>query len=97
MNIRLTLGLAACLTAFATGCTSSAHVGEVKEVGQGTYSISVGKSAIGGVSQNNKLLGDAVEKAGQYCHSKGLKISVTQAVGNDITFRCVSDSPAKAQ
>jgi hypothetical protein len=96
-NIRLTLGLAACLTAFATGCTSNGQVGQVKEVGQGTYSISVGKAVIGGVSQNNKLLGDAVERAGEYCHSKGLKISVTQAVGNDITFHCVSDFPAKAQ
>ena len=97
-NIRLTL--AACLMAFVTGCTSSSKVGEVQDLGGGSFSIAMG-STIGGVTQSNDALKVTVDKAGAYCHAKGLKLVVTQAVGKDISFRCVSDAsinaPTKAQ
>jgi hypothetical protein len=48
-------------------------------------------------ASSHKALDAAVVKAGDYCHAKGQKLSVTQAVGNNITFRCVSDAPIKAQ
>jgi len=88
-NIRLTLGIVAYLAAAATGCTSTGQVGEVKEVGQGTYSIGVG-STLGGISQGNEALKATVDKAGEYCHSKGQKLLVTATVGRTVTFRCVS-------
>jgi hypothetical protein len=98
-NIRLTL--AACLIAFITGCTSSSKVGEVRDLGGGSYSIAMGSAGIGGVTQSNDALKVTVDKAGAYCHAKGLKLVVTQAAGKDISFRCVSDTsitaPTKAQ
>jgi hypothetical protein len=84
-NVRLTLGIAAYLTTLATGCASSGHVGEVKEVGQGTYSIGVPTSTL----QANEALNATVDKAGAYCHSKGQKLLVTDAAGKTINFRCV--------
>ena len=92
-NIRLTLGVAAYLTTLATGCTSSGQVGEVKEVGQGTYSIGVSSPLGGGISQGNEALNATVDRAGEYCHSKGQKLSVTGAAGKTITFRCISGYP----
>jgi hypothetical protein len=86
-KVHLTLGLAACLTAFATGCASSGKVGEVQDVGGGTYSIGVSRS-MGGMSQNADALKKAVDKAGEYCHSKGQKLQVSSAPSNNITFRC---------
>jgi hypothetical protein len=98
-NIRLTL--AACLIAFITGCTSSSKVGEVQDLGGGSYSIAMGSAGIGGVSQTADAVKVTVDKAGAYCHAKGLKLVVTQAAGKDISFRCVSDTsitaPTKAQ
>ena len=88
-NVHITLGLAACLTAFATGCASSGKVGEVQDVGGGTYSIGVSRS-MGGMSQNADALKAAVDKAGAYCHSKGQKLQVTEAASK-ITFRCISE------
>jgi hypothetical protein len=90
-NLRLTLGIVAYLAAAATGCTSTGQVGEVREVGQGTYSIGVGSSLGGGILQGDEALKATVDKAGQYCHSKGQKLVVTATVGRTITFRCVSD------
>ena len=92
-NVHITLGLAVCLTAFATACASSGKVGEVQDVGGGTYSIGVSRS-LGGMSQNNDALKAAVDKAGEYCHSKGQKLQVTAAASN-ITFRCISEGDAQ--
>jgi hypothetical protein len=87
-NIRLTLAIVAYLATAATGCTSSGQPGEVKEGGQGTHSISVGRTS--GILQGNETLKAAVDKAGEYCHSKGEKLLVTGTVERTITFRCVS-------
>ena len=97
-NVHITLGLAACLTAFATGCASSGKVGvgEVQDVGGGNYSIVVNRSTIGGISQNTDALKAAVDKAGEYCHSKGQKLQVSSAASN-ITFRCISESALMPQ
>ena len=89
-NVRLTLVLAACLTAFVTGCTSSGKVGEVQDVGGGTYSIGVVSGRLGGISQSSDALKAAIDKAGAYCHSKGQKLQVTGAASK-ITFRCISE------
>jgi hypothetical protein len=99
-SVRLTLGLAACLTALATGCASSrGKVGEVQDVGAGTYSIGVSSGGIGGISQSDDAVKAGVDKAGAYCHSKGQKLQVTGVASSKITFRCVSDGemPQKKQ
>jgi hypothetical protein len=71
-DIRVTLGIAACLAVFAVGCASSGQVGQVQETGLGTYSIGVRPShGLGASSQENKAMDAAVDKAGQYCHAKG--------------------------
>lgn len=88
-NVRLTLGFAVFLAALATGCASSGNVGEVREVGPGTYSIGVGSGRLGGISQTSDAVKAAVDKAGEYCHSKGEKLQIT-GVEPKITFRCVS-------
>jgi hypothetical protein len=84
-NLRLTLGIVAYLAAAATGCTSTGQVGEVREVGQGTYSIGVGSSLGGGILQGDEALKATVDKAGEYCHSKGLRLLVTATVERTVT------------
>ena len=87
-DVRIALGVAACLTTFATGCATTS-VGQVQEVGPGTYSIGIAHN-FGGVSQEAKASSDAVDKAGDYSHSKGLKLSVIPGGSqNTVTFRCV--------
>jgi hypothetical protein len=81
--------LVACFAAFAAGCTASGGAGQVQEAGSGTYTVSVGHT-LGGVSQNTGELNTAVDKAGEYCHSKGQKLQVMTAADKAITFRCVS-------
>ena len=94
-DVRVTLGIAACLSVFAVGWASSGQVGQVQETGPGTHSIGVRPShGLGASSQENKAMDAAVDKAGQYCHAKGEKLLVTTAVGNTINFRCLSDSEA---
>jgi hypothetical protein len=86
---RITFGaVAACLTALA-GCTSSGQPGQVKEVGQGTYSIGVSRALGSGILQSDEALKATIDKAGEYCHAKGQKLSNTRAVDNTIIFRCV--------
>ena len=92
-NIRLTLGIVAYLTTLGTGCTSSGQVGEVKEVGPGSYSIGVIRALGGGMLQGDEALKATVDKAGEYCHAKGQKLSNARAVDNRITFQCVSGEP----
>jgi hypothetical protein len=94
-DVRVTLAVSACLAAFAAACASSGQVGQVQEAGPGTYSIVVRPShGLGASTQETKAMDAAVDKAGQYCHAKGQKLLVTTAVGNTITFRCLSDSEA---
>jgi hypothetical protein len=71
------------------GCaTATSDVGQVKEVGPGTYKIGVarvGNSAlIGGTETTNA----AIEQAGQYCHAKGQKLVIEPSADKDVTFRC---------
>jgi hypothetical protein len=87
-NARIALAVVACLTTFA-GCASSTSVGEVQDIGQGTYRISVGRSSI--LSHGTEASNAAVDKAGEYCHAKGQKIEVLLNPGNDVTFRCVPE------
>jgi hypothetical protein len=84
-DARITLGIVACLTTFA-GCATT--VGQVQEVGTGTYSISYGRS----YGTTDTAMKDSVGKAGEYCHSKGQKLLVmpNPARENNVTFRCVS-------
>jgi len=71
---------------------------QVQEIGAGTYSVGVGKSySLMDSSKSHDALDLAVGKAGDYCHAKGQKLTVTSSVGNNITFRCVSDAPPKPQ
>jgi len=91
-NIRLTVGIVAYLTTLGTGCTSG-PVGEVKEVGPGTYSIGVSRALGGGILQGDEALKATVDKAGEHCHAKGQKLSNARAVDNRIIFRCVSGEP----
>jgi hypothetical protein len=92
-NIRLTLGIVAYLTTLGTGCTSSGQVGEVKEVGPGTYSIGVSRALGGGILQGDEALKATVDKAGEHCRAKGQKYVHKSAVGNRVTFGCVSGEP----
>ena len=92
-KIRLTLGVVAYLSTLGTGCTSSGQVGQVKEVGPGTYSIGVSRALGGGMLQGNEALKATVDKAGEHCHAKGQKLSNARAVDNTIIFRCVSGEP----
>ena len=55
---------------------------------QGTYSIGVGRSLT--LVSGAEDMKEAVTKAGEYCHSKSLKLLVVPNTGNDVTFRCVS-------
>jgi hypothetical protein len=56
-DIRVTLGIAACLAVFAVGCASSGQVGQVQETGLATYSIGVRPShGLGASSQENKAM-----------------------------------------
>ena len=91
-NIRLTVGIVAYLTTLGTGCTSG-PVGEVKEVGPGTYTIGVSRALDGGMLQGEEALKATVDKAGEHCHAKGQKLSNARAVDNSIIFRCVSGEP----
>ena len=69
------------------GCATG-DVGQVKEVGPGTYKIGTGAAGnsvlIGGNDANNA----AVEQAGEYCHAKGQKLVIVPSQGKDVTFRC---------
>ena len=90
-NVHITLGLAACLTAFAT-----ARFERQSGRGAGCWRRHLQhwvSKTMGGMSQSADLLKAAVDKAGEYCHSKGQKLQVTSAESK-ITFRCISEGDA---
>lgn len=90
-DVRIILGVAAGLVTLATDCASRGQVGQVQNVGPGTYSIGVSQShRLGASSQDKKVMDAAIDKAGAHCHTKGQKLLVTTAVGNTITFHCLS-------
>ena len=84
-DVRITLWAWVGLLTLA-GCATR-PVGQVQEVGQGTYSIGVGRSHT--LASGAEDMKEAVTKAGEYCHSKSLKLLVVPSTGNDVTFRCV--------
>ena len=43
--------------------------------------------------KGDEALKATVDKAGEYCHAKGQKLSNARAVDNRITFQCVSGEP----
>jgi hypothetical protein len=90
--VRMTLGVVSCFAIFASGCTGK--VGEVREVGSGVYSIDV--RSTGGFldsSASQKAMFATVDKAGEYCRSKGLKLAEVRSGDNNITFQCISGYP----
>jgi hypothetical protein len=73
-DVRITLWVGVCLVTLV-GCATRS-VGEVQEVGQGTYSIGVGRSLT--LVSGAEDMKEAVTKAGAYCHSKGQKAPATR-------------------
>jgi hypothetical protein len=87
-EVRIVLGVAACLMALATGCSrGSTSPGQVQETELGTYSVRIGRTS--GIAQGQKATNDAIDKAGEYCHAKGHKLVVVPNPSQSlITFRC---------
>ena len=69
------------------GCATG-NVGQVKEVGSGTYKIGTGAAGNSVLIGGNDATNSAVEQAGQYCHAKGQKLVIVPTQGKDVTFRC---------
>ena len=85
------------IVALLQGCSLSSNQQsqQVQQIGEGIYSIGISKSS--SLLASHTELDEAVGKAGDYCHAKGLKLANTHAVSNSITFRCASDAPTKPQ
>jgi hypothetical protein len=81
-STRIVLGIWACLIVFG-GCATT--VGQVQEVGGGTYRISYARS----YTTSDIGMREAVGKAGEYCHAKGQKLFVLPNTVNEVSFRCV--------
>ena len=87
-NARIALGLAAYLP-IVTGCATTTG-GQVQEIAPGTYSIGVSGSGYV-LTQGSGAIMAAVNKAGDYCHSKGQKLFVLpNAASKEVRFRCVA-------
>jgi hypothetical protein len=87
-NARIALGLMACLPIFA-GCATTTG-GQVREVEPGTYSISVSGSSYV-MTQGSGAIKETVNKAGEYCHSKGQKLYVLpDTASKEVRFRCLA-------
>jgi hypothetical protein len=92
MQIVSILGFAVCVACFASGCATSSRnqPQHVEEIQPGTYSIGINRSGKTLFSSNDKVtIDEAVDKAGDYCHSKGQNLLVKTAVANSIVFQCV--------
>jgi hypothetical protein len=88
-NYALSMSSAYLAVLVLAGCaTATSDVGQVKEVGPGTYKIGVahfGNSVlVGGTNATSA----AIEQAGQYCHAKGQKLLIVPSADKDVTFRC---------
>lgn len=94
IGIRLAFAIAVC-TGFVASCaTKEVKVGEVQETGAGSYSMSFSVPAgFGSVRRQDQAAAQAITKAGEYCHSKGLRLSDTRSVGGVITFSCLKRQP----
>jgi hypothetical protein len=85
------LGFLAGIASLAGGC-SKATPGQVQEVEPGTYSIGVSRTS-SYITESDKAIATAVDKAGAHCHAKGQKFMLKSAVGMNIVFRCVPMNP----
>jgi hypothetical protein len=85
--------MGAALAALIAGCTAGPpKIEEVKEVGDGSYTISYSTMpGLGDARRQEKAAAAAVGKAGDFCHAKNLKIMVTGAAKNVVMFRCVTN------
>ena len=92
MRTLFMLAFAAAAAGFLGGCATAA-IGKVQEVEAGTYSIAVSRTS-GIATDSNKTLSAAVDKAGEFCHSKGQKFMLKSAVGSSVVFRCVTTGPS---
>jgi hypothetical protein len=91
-----TFGFAVGVACLAAGCATSSRSQpqQVEEVQPGTYNIGVNRSSKTLFSSNDKVpIDEAVDKAGEYCHSKGQNLLVKAAAGNSIVFQCVQGDP----
>jgi putative hemolysin len=89
----LILGIALGLTC----CATSRGAQQVQEVEPGTYSIGINRGSTTLFSSSDKnTIDEAVDKAGEYCHSKGQKLSVKTAAGSSLVFHCVPDDSKSA-
>ena len=84
----LILGIALVLAC----CATSRGAQQVQKVEPGTYSIGINRGSTTLLSSSDtNTIDEAVDKAGEYCHSKGQKLSVKTAAGTSIVFHCVPD------
>ena len=80
----IALGLACCAT--------SRGAQQVQKVEPGTYSIGINRGSTTLLSSSDtNTIDEAVDKAGEYCHSKVQKLSVKTAADTSIVFHCVPD------
>jgi putative hemolysin len=80
----IALGLACCAT--------SHDAQQVQEVEPGTYSIGINRGTTTLLSSTDTdTIDEAVDRAGEYCHSKGQKLSVNTTAGSSLVFHCVAD------
>jgi hypothetical protein len=96
MKAAYTVGLAASIACVAAGC-APATIGQVQEVEPGTYAIDVPRGyATVVASPDKQMLDAAVRKAGEYCHAKGLTLSVRPSGGHrGVVFQCVPGEPSR--
>jgi hypothetical protein len=91
----LDLGLGVCFCALA-GCAISSTSFDVQDLGDGTYSVPIRSAAVEG---QDKVLTEAIRKAGEYCHARGQKLqNVPNSSRTEFHFRCVGavEPPAAA-
>jgi len=82
----LILGIVPILAGCAT--TTTAEVGQVREVAPGTYKIGVASGAGSTLFRSHEAADAAIDQAGQYCHSKGQKLLILPTRDKDVAFRC---------
>jgi hypothetical protein len=74
--------------AVLAGCATSSTVGQVQEVGPGTYKIGFSHTSET-VFTGHSSTDAAVDQAGRYCHAKGQKLVIVPSKESGIVvFRC---------
>jgi hypothetical protein len=76
--------MAASLAALVAGCSATPKIEEVKDVGNGSYTIAYSMPTA-------VLDAKRQDKAGDFCHAKNMKIMVTGTGNNVVMFRCVGN------